>query len=46
MTYEPPASGPRRDPALEAALAAFSMAEEAGLLEGLSVAATWADVEF
>jgi hypothetical protein len=38
MNCEPPVSAPHLDPAMEAALAAFSMAEEAGLVEGVSVA--------
>jgi hypothetical protein len=38
MTYEPPADDERLDPAEEAALAGFSLAEEAGLLEDISVA--------
>jgi Uma2 family endonuclease len=42
MTYEPPASGPRQDSVLEAALEAFLVAEDAGLLGGVSVA--WWDV--
>lgn len=36
--YEPPVREPRLDPAVEAAVAAFSIAEQAGLLEGVSVA--------
>lgn len=38
MNYEPPAGDAGLDPAMEAAVAAFSLAEEAGLLDGVSVA--------
>ena len=38
MTYEPPADDPHVDPAEMAALAGFRLAEEAGLLEDVSVA--------
>ena len=38
MTYEPPADDPHVDPAEMVALAGFRLAEEAGLLEDVSVA--------
>ena len=38
MNYEPPESGPELDSAMEAATAAFSLVEEFGLLDDVSLA--------